>query len=90
MLAVVQHQQQVAVLEVLDERSKDRLAGLFAQAQHLGHRPRYQRRIGQRGQLRQPYPIRLLLHHFARRGQRQPGLAHPAGADQRHQATLPE
>ena len=50
-----------------------------------GHRLRHQRRVGQRGQLHQPDPLREARRQVGGHLQRQAGLADAAGARQGHQ-----
>jgi hypothetical protein len=88
-LAVVQHEQQVAIAQVLDHRLLDRQPVTLPYPERGGHRLAHRGAVGEWGQLAQPHPVRepgtVPLGHL----QRQPGLAdtaHPGESHQRRRA----
>ena len=84
-LAVVEHQQPDPALQRGGHALAHALAGLLGDAQHRRHRVGHRRRIGDRGQLEKPDPVREFIGQPRRDFQRQPGLADPAHPGQRHQ-----
>jgi hypothetical protein len=86
MLAVVQHDQQLAV----GQRPHDgchRVRGIsFRNSQRLGGGCGNERGIGEGGQLDEPSAVLEAVGGQRRRPQGQPGLAAPARAGQRHHA----
>jgi hypothetical protein len=85
-LAIVQQQQQLAALDSRAQGLQDRLPRRLMHAQHLGHRARHQRRIGQRGQVHEPDTVAVGGHHLSRRLQREPSLADAADTNKSQQA----
>jgi hypothetical protein len=84
-LTIVQHQQQVPLLELIDQRGQEWAMRLLPQAQRLRYRLPHQGRVGQRGQIYQPHALRVRAYQLLGHGQRQARLAHATGAGQRHQ-----
>ena len=66
-------------------RVADALAGLLSDSQHRCHRIRYRSRVGDRGQLENPYPVDEFVGQLRGDIQREPGLTNSTDADQRHQ-----
>ncbi len=84
-LAVVKHQQPYSALQRGGHRLTHCPARLLGDAQHCRYRVGHRRRIGDRGQLEKPHPVREFVDQPPRGFQRQPGLADPAHPGQRHQ-----
>ena len=84
-LAVVEHQQPRPALQRRRHRLAHALARLLGDAQHRGHRIGHRRRIGDRGQLENPDPVRKFVGQPRRDFQCQAGLADPTHPGQRHQ-----
>ena len=83
MLAVVQHDQQLAARQRRHD-ARHRVRGIsFRHAQRLGDRRGNERGIGEGGQLDQPCAIPEARLSQRRHPQRQPGLAAPARTGQR-------
>jgi hypothetical protein len=78
-LAVVQHQQEVAGAQGGRHGGRQRLAGFLAQAQGRGHALEHQRGIVQGRQLDQPHAVGIAAQQRARYVQRQARLATAAG-----------
>ena len=80
MLAVVEHEQLLAVGQAVGDRVDEFDTCGFGDAESVGQRPYHLGGIGHRGQLRQPHTIARLADGGLRRPQGQSGLAHAAGA----------
>ena len=63
MLAVVENEEQLVLLEVLAKRLRKRFAGLFAQAQRLCGCIRNQRWILDRSKVHEPDAVRIFLEN---------------------------
>ena len=89
-LAVVQHDQQLPAGQ-RPHHARHRVRGVsFRDAQRLGDGRRNERGIGEGGQLDQPGAVLEAAAGQRRRPQRQPGLAAPSRAGQRHHAGRPQ
>jgi hypothetical protein len=88
MLAVVQHQQQLLVRQILQQRVSWQARGVITQSQCRYHGLRHQPTVPKLGQISQPHPIRERPTHVGRQPQRQPCLAHPADTCQRQQPSI--
>jgi hypothetical protein len=77
-LAIVHHQQRLAVLECLDEGLEKRTARLLAHPEDAGHRLRNEAGLGERRELHQPRPVRIGRDDAARCLHGQPRLARTA------------
>ena len=83
-LAVIQHDQQLAVRQ-RPHHAGHRVRGIsFRNAERRGNGRGNERGIGEGGQLDQPRAVTEAIGGKRGRPQRQPGLAAPAGAGQRH------
>ena len=89
-LAVVEHDEQLAVLDMGGERFDQRPSRLVAHREDLRGDARNQRRIADRRQIDEPDAIRKVLHQVGGDLQRQPRLAETAHPQQRQQPRLPE
>ena len=65
MFAIIQDQQQSAVPDVLDERRRDRLAGLVLDAKYGGDGLRHQAGVANGRQFDQPHAIRIVVKRVA-------------------------
>ena len=83
MLAVIEHDQELLVPDLVAERRQKWLARQFARSEHLGDRARHPHRIDDRGQIDEPDTVAIGIDHFGGQLLCQPGLADAAGADQR-------
>jgi hypothetical protein len=89
-LAVVEHEQKRARLEVLGERLLGITAGLLAQAELLGDLGGQERRVGERGELDPFDPVRVIARDARGDLQREARLAASARAGQGEQARAAE
>ena len=85
-LAIVEHEQQRALLDVAQHGLDDRPAGVFLDAKCRGNRLRHELRIRQRSEFDEPHAIRKAIEHDVGELKRQAGLADPAGSEQGQQA----
>ena len=86
LLEVVEHEQELLVAQVLDQRLERALARLLAQAERLRDRRHDELRLADRRELDEGRAVREPLAHAGGELEREPGLAGAAGADQRQQA----
>ena len=89
-LAVVQHEQQRAGGEVLDDRLLDRRAVALLHPQRGRDGVRHGAAVGQRGQLGEPRAVGEPVALAARHLDREPGLPDAADADERDQRGRPQ
>src|SRR5262245_63295913 len=85
MLAIVDDQQELLVLKRQRQRLDRTTRSAEAHAQDLADDRGYQLRIIERGELGEPYAVRITVEEAPARIDREPGLADPARAGQRHQ-----
>ncbi len=85
MLAIVEDQQELLVLECRCQRFDRATRSIEAHAQDVADDGRYQLRIIERGQLGEPYAVRITVEDVAACLDREPGLADAARPGQRHQ-----
>ncbi len=89
-LAVVEDEEHVPVLEMAHQRFAHRPAGGFLNPQRARHRLRHEPRVTQRGELDQPDAVGKIFADFGGELERQPALADAADAEQREQARVGE
>ncbi len=89
-LAVVEHEQQPAADEVLDDRLLDRRAVPLLHAQRDGDRVRDGAAVEERRQLGEPRAVGEPVALTARHLDREPGLPDSPDADERHQRGRPQ
>jgi hypothetical protein len=87
-VAGVHDQQEPAGGRVLDDRLGDRAAGFGTQPEAGGDGRRYLGRVGHRGQVHEPDPIRVRVHPGPGDLHGEPGLAGAAGTHDRHQPVV--
>src|SRR5262249_35451786 len=85
MLAIVDDQQERLVLECRRQLLDRTTGGTETDAKDIADDGGYQLRIIERGELREPYAVRITVEEAAACLDREPGLADPARAGQRHQ-----
>ena len=88
LLAVVDDQQRVEIVQLFGQRVDERTPELLAQAEHTGDRLGDVAAVRDRGELRAPHAVGVTVELVRRRVQREPGLATAAGTGQRHQPVL--
>jgi len=88
MLAVVQHQQQLLVRQILQQRVSWQAWRVITQSQCRYHGLWHQLTVPKLGQISQPHPIRERATHVGRQPQRQPRFPHPADTRQRQQPSI--
>jgi hypothetical protein len=89
MLAVVEDEQELAVLHILDHGLDHRASRLFHHAQHRRDGLWHQPRVGERREFHEPDAIHVVVHHRRRHFKGQAGLAEAAHAEQREEPRLP-
>src|SRR5262244_1433670 len=85
MLAIVDNQQERLVLECRRQRLDRTTWSTETDAQDVADNGGYQLRIIERGELGEPYAVRITVEEAPPRLDREPGLADPARPGQRHQ-----
>src|SRR5260370_24999148 len=85
MLAIVEDQQQLLVLECRCQRFDRAARRIEAHPQYVADDGRYQLRIIERGQLGEPYAVRITVEDAAACLDREPALAGAARPGPRHQ-----
>ena len=85
MLTGVQNEQERARLEILGQRLGDGPPRLFANPQHRRHCRCDQGRVGERGHLHKPDPVRIVFQQVGGGLERQPRLAAAPGAGEGQQ-----
>ncbi|MFD0477099.1 hypothetical protein ACFQ0B_59505 [Nonomuraea thailandensis] len=88
-LAGVEHEQEVPVLEVFGQHVHHGPGRAVGQRQRLGDAVRHQRPVVQRRELDEPRAVTVAGPHDGGGPQRQPGLADPTHAGQRHHPEFP-
>ncbi len=76
--AVVEHQQQLPVAHIVDQRVDHRPPHVILDAQDRSHGLRHEALVGDRRQLNEPHTIRIFIDDVGGDLQRQPRLADPA------------
>src|SRR5262245_42124088 len=90
MLAIVDNQQERLVLECRRQRLDRTTWSTETDAQDIADDGGDQLRIIERGELREPYAVRISVEEAPPRLDCEPGLADPARPGQRHQAMTPQ
>ena len=85
---VVEDHQQLLGPQPAHQRDRQRLTGLRRDPQHLRDRPQHHVVMGERRQVDQPHPVRVVRQHVRADLDREAGLADAADAGQRHQTML--
>ncbi len=89
-LTVVHYQQGAAIGQGGEHRLVDTTVLLLAHAERGRCRGSDHRRIGDRHEVDKPHAVREVAGQVRGDGQRQPGLAHPAGSDGRDLTVRPD
>ena len=86
-LAIVEEQENLAIANVVRQRFADGPVRALSNVEHRGHGLSHQARIGERRQVDDPDAVGKTIEHVRRQFQGQAGLATPAGAGKRQQAS---
>ncbi len=87
-LAVVEHDQQLAMAHEVEQRVEQRTARLLVHIEHAGHHARHKHRVGDRRQLDEPHAVLVCGLHRVGHLERKTCLADAAGAGQRQQVRV--
>jgi hypothetical protein len=89
-LAVVEHNEQPAICDVVEKRGGERPPHLLADPERLCHGLRDEPAVGQPSQLYEPHAVTVVLHELSRDLEREPGLSAAAGSREGDEACLRE